>query len=476
MALGGSAAAHPEDRMAFDIQAELRRHAGENYELHGRHLNRQMVRVLRTIGYDRFYEKGEGCYLIDRGGQRYLDFLSGFGVFALGRGHPVVKQALADALAADLPGLVQMDCALLPGLVARALLDRAPASLTRVFFANSGTEATEAALKFARCATGRPRILYCHNGYHGLTYGALSVNGETEFRQGFGPFLPGCDAIPFGDLEALERELARQDVAAFVTEPIQGHGVFLPPEGYLEGAQALCRQHGSLFVVDEVQTGLGRTGRFLACEHWGLEPDMITLAKALSGGYVPVGAVLCREEIFDRTFHHIDRAVVHGSTFGKNPLAMTAALATLHVIERENLVERAALMGERLMKRLDPLVQKYELLTDVRGKGLMMAFEFGAPRSLKLKLGWKMIEMARKGLFSQLVTVPLFQRHRILTQVAGYNVNMVKILPPLIITDTELDLFTEAFEDVVADCHRYPGTLWDFGRTLALQAIRGSSS
>ncbi len=461
--------------MAFDIMAELARHAGENYELHARHLNAQMVRVLRTIGYDRFYEKAEGCYLIDREGRRYLDFLSGFGVFALGRGHPVVKKALADALAADLPGLVQMDCALLPGLVGKALLELAPAGMSRVFFANSGSEAIEAALKFARCATGRPRTLYCHNGYHGLTYGSLSLCGEHQFREGFGPFLPGCDAIPFGDLEALERELAREDVAAFVTEPIQGHGVFLPPEGYLETAQALCRKHGTLFVIDEVQTGLGRTGRFLACEHWGLEPDMVTLAKALSGGYVPVGAVLCREEVFDATFHHIDRAVVHGSTFAKNPLAMAAALATLRVIAEQDLVGHAARMGERLMKRLDPLIQKYELLTDIRGKGLMMVFEFGPPRSLKLKLGWKMVEAARKGLFSQLVTVPLFQRHRILTQVAGHDVNMVKILPPLIVGDAELDLFVDAFEDVVADCHRYPGTLWEFGRTLAVQAVKGSS-
>jgi ornithine--oxo-acid transaminase len=461
--------------MAFDVRAEIERARGQNYRLHADHLNAQMVRVLRTIGYDRFYERGEGCYLFDRDGERYLDFLSGFGVFALGRGHPVVKQALADVLAADLPGLVQMDCALLPGLLAKALLDLAPDSLRRVFFANSGTEAVEATLKFARCATGRPRMLYCRDGYHGLTYGSLSVSGEEAFRQGFAPFLPGCDAIPFGDLEALERELAAGDVAAFITEPIQGHGVYLPPDGYLEAAQEACRRHGTLFVLDEVQTGLGRTGKFFAFEHWGLEPDMVTLAKALSGGFVPVGAVLCKEEIFERTFHHMDRAVVHGSTFGKNPLAMAAGLATLHVIGEERLVENAARMGERFMKRLEPLLQKYELLQDVRGKGLMIAFEFGAPRSLRLKLGWKMIEAARTGLFSQLVTVPLFQRHRILTQVAGYDLNVVKILPPLVATDEELESFIEAFEDVVADCHRYPGALWDFGRTLARQALKGSS-
>jgi ornithine--oxo-acid transaminase len=453
----------------------LEKRQGENYELHRRHLNAQMVRVLSTIGYDRFYERGEGAWLIDRDGERYLDFLSGFGVFALGRSHPVLKRALADALAADLPALAQMDCALLPGLLAEALLARAPRSLERCFFANSGAEAVEAALKFARCATGRPRLVHCRHGYHGLTYGALSVIGEPEFRPGFGPFLPGCTEIPFGDAEALERELAQGDVAAFVTEPVQGHGVFLPPEGYLEAAQALCRRHGTLFVLDEVQTGLGRTGRFFAFEHWGLEPDMVTLAKALSGGYVPVGAVLCRDEIFARVFHHIDRAVVHGSTFAKNPLAMVSALATLHVIEEEGLVERAARMGERFLARTRPLLERYELLRDVRGLGLMLAFEFGSPRSLKLKVGYKLIEAARQGLFGQLVTVPLFQRHRILTQVAGPHINAVKILPPLVVGEEEVDRFAEAFEDVVADCHRYPGTLWDFGRTLARQAIRGSS-
>jgi ornithine--oxo-acid transaminase len=461
--------------MSFDLRAILEKRRGENYELHRRFLNAQMVRVLSAIGYDRFYERGEGAYLIDRAGDRYLDFLSGFGVFALGRGHPVVKRALSDVLDLDLPALAQMDCALLPGLLAEALLARTPRSLERCFFVNSGAEAVEAALKFARCATGRPRLLYCKNGYHGLTYGALSVNGEEDFRPGFGPFLPGCTEIPFGDAEALERELAKEDVAAFITEPIQGHGVFLPPEGYLEAAQALCRRHGTLFVIDEVQTGLGRTGRFFGFEHWGLEPDMVTLAKALSGGYVPVGAVLCRDEIFARVFHHIDRAVVHGSTFAKNPLAMAAGLATLHAIAEEGLVERAARMGERLLQRTLPLVERYELLRAVRGKGLIAAFEFGGPRSLKLKIGFKLIEAARKGLFSQLVTVPLFQRHRILTQVAGPHINAVKILPPLIIGEAEVDRFAEALEDVVADCHRYPGTLWDFGRTLARQAIRGSS-
>jgi ornithine--oxo-acid transaminase len=458
--------------MGFDVLKEMEKRRGENYRLHREYLNAQLVRVLNTIGYDRFYERGEGAYLIDRSGKRYLDFLSGFGVFALGRSHPVVKKALADILEADLPALVQLDCALLPGMLAEALLAKVPASINRCFFVNSGTEAIEAAIKFTRYATGRSRLLYCDHSYHGLTYGSLSLNGGNEFRQGFEPLLPDCDVVPFGDIDALAKSLAPGNVAAFFFEPIQGKGVNLPPDNYFAEAQRLCRQYGTLMVADEVQTGLGRTGKFFAFEHWGIEPDLIAIAKALSGGYVPVGAVLCRGEIFGKVFHRMDRALVHGSTFGKNPLAMAAGLATLHVLEEEKLIENAARMGEAFMKALQPLTEKYECFAEVRGKGLMIALEFCAPRSLQLKLGWTMLETARKGLFSQLITVPLFQRHRLLTQVAGNNMNVIKILPPLIITEEEVNTFVGAFEDVLADCHRYPGTIWDFGSTLVKQALK----
>lgn len=456
----------------FNLRAEMDQQRGKNYQFHREYLNAQLVRVLNTIGYDRFYEKGEGAYLIDQNGDRYLDFLSGFGVFALGRSHPVVKQALQDVLEADLPSLVQMDCALLPGMLGKALLKKVPESIHRCFFANSGTEAVEATLKFARYATGRPRILYCDHSYHGLTYGSLSITGASEFRQGFEPLLPGCDRIPFGDLDALEKEVKKKNVAGFIFEPIQGKGVNLPPDNFFIQAQEICRKYGTLTIADEVQTGLGRTGKFFAFEHWNLEPDLIAIAKALSGGYVPVGAVLCKEEIFAKVFHRMDRALVHGSTFGKNPMAMAAGLATLHVLEEEKLVENSEKMGQLFIEGLKPLVDKYELFYEVRGKGLMIALEFRAPQSLKLKIGWTMLETAQKGLFSQLITVPLFQRHKILTQVAGNNMNVIKILPPLIISETEVNLFLKSFEDVLADCHRYPGTLWEFGATLTKQALK----
>jgi ornithine--oxo-acid transaminase len=274
--------------MPFELQEVLRARRGENFSLQARYMNPQMGRVLKVIGFDHYYERGEGCYLYDAAGRRYLDFLSGFGVFALGRGHPAVTRALHEALDADLPNLVQMDCALLPGLLAEELVTRSHPGIERAFFTNSGAEAIESAIKFARAATKRSRIVYCDHGFHGLTTGALSLNGGAEFRDGFGPLLP-TTCVPFGQVDALARELRRGDVAAFVVEPIQGKGVNLAPEEYWKAVQALCRRHKTLFVMDEVQAGLGRSGKFFCHEHWGLQPDIITVSKALSGGYVPSG-------------------------------------------------------------------------------------------------------------------------------------------------------------------------------------------
>src|SRR6266851_1416592 len=269
--------------------------------MHVRYLNEQLVRVLKTIGYDVGFQSGQGQYLFDREGTRYLDLLSGFGVFAIGRNHPALRHALKSVLDADLPNLVQFDVSPLAGVLAEQLLEFVP-YLDKVLFANSGTEATEAAIKFARCATGRPGIVYCEHAFHGLTNGSLSLNGDGIFRNGFEPLLPHCRVVPFNDLAALERALTSRDIAAFIVEPIQGKGVNVPADDYLREAAVLCRRHGTLFVADEIQTGLGRTGRVLAVEHWGDEPDMVLLAKALSGGHVPVSAVLTRKRIYDKIF------------------------------------------------------------------------------------------------------------------------------------------------------------------------------
>jgi ornithine--oxo-acid transaminase len=454
----------------FDLGRLLGERAGEGHRLQGRMLNPQLPKMLHAIGFDRTYTRAEGSYMYDADGQDYLDLLSGFGVFALGRNHPVVRKALHQVLDAELADLVQFDSPLLAGLLAEKLLARAP-HLDRVYFGNSGTEAVEAALKFARYATGRPRIVYCDHAFHGLTTGSLSVNGEAEFRDGFEPLLPDS-RIQLGDLDALEAELRRGGVAALLVEPIQGKGVHMPPPGWLKAAHELLKQHGALLICDEVQTGVGRTGRFFAYEYEDVQPDIVTVAKALSGGFVPVGATLAKEWIFEKVYSSMDRVLVHDSTFGSNAMAMAAALATLQVIEDEDLIENAEKIGSVLHTELTQRLEQYEMLSEVRGRGLMLGFEFGKPRSLKLKAGWNTLQAARKGLFAQMVVVPLFQRHRILTQVSGDHIDVIKLLPPLTIGEPEVERFLAAFDDVMRDAHKGTGLMWDFGRTLVTQAVR----
>jgi ornithine--oxo-acid transaminase len=458
----------------LDVSELFVERQAQRSSLHARHLNEQLVRVLKTIGYDVGFQKGQGQYLFDRDGARYLDLLSGFGVFAIGRNHPALRHALKSVLDADFPNLVQLDVSTLAGVLAERLLEHVP-YLDKVFFANSGAETVEAAIKFARGATGRPGIVSCSHSFHGLSYGALSLMDDANFRGGFEPLLPGCTQVPFNDLAALEQALSSRQVAAFIVEPIQGKGVNLPTDEFLPGALALCRKYGTIFIADEIQTGIGRTGKFLAVEHWNVEPDMVLLAKALSGGHVPVGALLTRKSIFDKIFNQMDRAVVHGATFANNDLAMAAGIATLDVIKQEKLVEQAARRGAELRLALTRMVPGYELLKEVRGKGLMIGIEFGPPKSLKLKASWNLLESANKGLFCQLITVPLFKDHKILTQVSGHGSHTIKLLPPLVVTEEDCAWIEKSFDDVIAASHKVPGAIWSLGKTLVDNAVRKSA-
>jgi ornithine--oxo-acid transaminase len=446
--------------------------AGEEMALNDRYLNPQMGRILRTLGFDKQWRGGEGAHLIDADGERYLDLFGGYGVFAIGRNHPEAVAAVQEVMAASTGNLPQLGVTLLSGVLAEQLLQRAPGSVAAMVPANSGTEAVEAAIKIARAATGRQRVLFAEHAFHGLTLGSLSLNGNAEFREGFGPLLAGCDPVPFGDADALERELQRGDVAAYIVEPVQGKGVNLPPADYLEQAQKLCREAGTLFVCDEVQTGIGRTGRFFALEHWGLQPDMVCVAKALSGGLVPIGAVLVSREAFDKVFDGMERAVRHGSTFGGNDLAAAAGLATLRVLEQEGLVARAARLGALLLELTEPLVERYEVVREVRGLGLIWAIEFGPPGGRAGRKLWETVERRQTGLFSQLITVPLFHEHHILCQVAGHRMNTIKALPALVVEEDEIRRFAAALEQTVAAAEHYPAALVRFGARTGLRAAR----
>lgn len=456
--------------MGFDIRALIEQRLRDAEQLHADHLNAQVPRVLGTIGFTRVLTAANGAWYDDVDGNRYLDFLAGFGVHGVGHNHPVVRRALHDVLDAELADMIQFDVPLLPGLLAEQLLRRSP-GMDRVYFCNSGSEAVETALKFARAATGKSRILYCEHAYHGLTAGSLSVNGAKEFRQGFNPLFPDT-MVPFGDLDAIERELRRGDVAGLIVEPIQGKGVHLAPPGYLAGAKKLLHARGAVLIADEVQCGIGRTGKFYAYDHDGVTPDIVTVAKALSGGFVPIAATMARRGIFEKVFSSLDRVYVHASTFMGNALAMTAGLATLAVIDDEGMVENAARRGQELTDGLRTIASRYDLIHDIRGRGLMIAIEFGRPSSLKARALWTALHAARRGLFAQLVVVPLHNRHRIMTQVAGDHMAVIKLLPPLMIGDEEVAYFLNAFEDVMSDAMRPNGLALDFGRTLVTQSMK----
>jgi ornithine--oxo-acid transaminase len=451
----------PELHVA-DLLATTRR---ESVELWGRTINPQFSRVLKKIGFDREWARAEGAYLWDVRGEKFLDMLGGFGMFNVGRNNPRVRAALIEALELDLPGSVQLGATALPPLLAQELIQRTPPRLERVLFTSSGTEAVEAALKLGRAATRRTRVLSAEQGFHGLTLGALSANGNAEFTDRFGPLLPGFSQVPFGDLDSLEYELRGEDVALFLVEPVQGKGVHLPPPGYLEGAQELCRRYGTLLCVDEVQTGFGRTGRMFAFEHWGIEPDLVPVAKSLSGGYVPVGALLMSKAVHEAVFDSLEHSFSHGSTFAPNELAMAAGLATLAELDDQELVERTERLGTRLLELTTPLIERYDVVRDVRGLGLLWAIEFAEPTAGRRS--YRLLDRIQPGLFAQVVVIPLFKEHRILSQVAGHKIPVIKAIPPLTISEADLDWFAEALDETIRKAQRLPRALAKLALTAA---------
>ena len=462
--------------MSFDIKQLMAENTAHDNALYGQHVNSKFAKALKIIGFDKTYVSGKGCYLFDKNGDKYLDMLSGYGVFNIGRNHPVIQKALTDFIEADFSSLVQMETPVLCGVLARELKQRIGYDLDKVYFCSTGAEANETAIKFARRATARNTVLYASSAFHGLTTGALAMNGSEVFKENFGD-LAASREIALGDLVALERELAKGDVAAFFIEPVQGKGVNMAPDGFLAAASKLCHKHGSLFIADEVQSGIGRTGKFVALQHEdAVEPDVVIVSKSLSGGYVPIAAVVMSEKVFAKTFSSLDRAVVHSSTFGKSNFAMTAGLATLSVLDDEKLIENAAKMGDLLGNRLLALKDKYEFIHDVRWRGLMLAIEFAKPKSLKLKAAWSAVNKINQDLFCQAITIPLLQDHKILTQVAGNKMTTIKLIPPLTLDEGDIDWFMSGFEKVMDDLHTFPGPAWESLTRIAKNAFSGSPS
>jgi ornithine--oxo-acid transaminase len=456
---------------ALGVTADAQARLGETLTLAARHLDPSLVDVLRILGFDKEFASAQGSHLYDTAGRAYLDFHTGEGFASLGHNHPGVREVLQATLAADLADGVQIHYSPLAGMLAEALTQRLPAPLEAVFFASTGAEAVDSAMKFARAATGRPRLISCESSFHGVTLGPLSLVGDDFFKEGFGPLLPGCARVPFGDLERLEAELRGKDVAAFFVEPIQGREVTLPPEGYLQAAQELCRRYGTLFVADEIQTGLGRTGKWFALEHWGLEPDFVLVGKALSGGYMPVAAMVTTREIYQRAVGALERSYVHQSTYGRNRLSMAAGLATMRIIERDGLLERSARVGELLRDGLLELQQRHEMIAQVRAGGLMIGIELGRPGTRAARVNWRLIHMASEGLFPQLIVIPLHRDHGVITMAAGKN-DVIKLLPPLTLSGDEAQTFLRALDVVLGECEGSGSKNWGVVRDIAVSTLR----
>ena len=418
------------------------------------YVNPQWVRLLDVLGMNAEYVRCVGSDLITADGRTVLDFNAGYCVHNVGHNHPRIVAALRSELDASGPAMLQGHVPETAGELAARLCSRAGGRVTKAFFASSGSEGIEAAIKFARAHTRRTGILYASGAFHGLTCGALSLMDNPFWTDAFGPMLPETTPVPFGDVSALARELSTRRYAALVLEPIQAEaGVIVPEADYLQEAQRLCRRYGTLFVLDEVQTGLYRTGRFLAAHHFGVEPDIVILAKALSGGLVPVGAVLMSDAVYDSVYTSFKRSIVHTSTFSENGLAMRAGIATLDVLEDERLGERATILGDAFRAKIAARLSGYSMIEEVRGLGFLSGIAFRRPRELRLRLLFDAFGKVHPAMFGQILVMRLFHDQRLFSQICGNNFMVLKVSPALNVPEADLERFLEGLEAVVAMMH-----------------------
>jgi len=417
-------------------------------DLYKEFLNPGLVSTMGLIKFDKVYSEAQGSIIRDKEGREYIDFLGGYGALNLGHNPPEVLAAITSVK--HIPNILQAALGIMPAVLAKNLAEITPGDLKRSFFCNSGAEAVEGALKLARIATKREKIVYCEGSFHGKTMGALSVTGREKYKKYFQPLIPNCQAVPFGDAESLERVLKSGDIAAFIVECIQGEGgIIVPPQGFLKKARDLCSEYETLLIVDEIQTGLGRTGKMFACEHAGIVPDIMCLAKSLGGGVMPIGAYITSEKIHNKAYGGMEKALLHTSTFGGNSLACAAGIAALETIIKRNLSGEAEKKGRYLLSKLGELTELYPVIKEVRGQGLMIGIELqGSNNNLLKKLSGGTLETLANEYFASLVAGRLLNDYRILTAYTLNNPNVIRIEPPLIIEYQHLDRLVEALTEI----------------------------
>lgn len=428
----------------FDIAAIASLPSKEVMHAHLKHLNSVAARVISFTGLHHQFVKAEGIHLTDAKGRDYLDFISGYGACNLGHEPQEVLNALKAV--EGKPNILQSSLNPYAAKLAELLAGHLPGSLNRVFFCNSGTEGVEAALKLARISTGRKILLSANGAYHGKTFGALSVSGKDKYRIPFEPLLPGTKRIDYDNLEALEGALRTREVAGFIVEPIQGeNGIIVPRRGYLKQAEALCKQYDTPMILDEVQTGMGRTGRFVCAEYEAVNPDILILSKSLGGGVMPIGAMLSTDRLWKKAYGSRDTCLLHTSTFGGNTRACACAIAAVTTLMEKNLISNACRQGSYLLEKLENLKQTSAILKDVRGKGLMIGLHF---ERLKGK------QTLMEGALSLWVVRQLFHQHRIATAFTLNNYDVLRIYPPLSVTREQITFFFESLSEVLESMNK----------------------
>ncbi len=396
---------------------------------YSRHINPQLAKLMSFAGFG-VEVRAEGCMIYDHEGRGFIDCLGGYGTFILGHRHPAVVQAVKDQLDQIALSGKAFFSAPAADLAAR-LAEVTPDGLEYSFFNNSGAEAVEAALKFARSSTGRTKFVSTYGSYHGKTMGALSVTGREKYQKPFAPLLDGVTFVPFGDFDALSAALDTE-TAAFIVEPVQGEGgIIVPPDGYLQHAREATAKVGALLIADEVQSGLGRTGRNFAVEWEGVSPDLMCLAKGMGGGVMPLGATIGTAQIFNRVFG--TNPIAHSSTFGGNPLACAAGLAGLNVLIEQNLASRSECYGTYMMSKFEAIAAKYpEMISEVRGRGLMIGLEFSMDEVGEL-------------------VVAQFMKRGVCVAYALNNPRVLRFEPPLIIEQEQIDHVCTALDESLAE-------------------------
>lgn len=450
------------------VDDALKLNRREVKEIYKNYVNPSWASLQALLDMDINFVRAENCVVWDEEGNKYLDFVGGFGSLNLGHNHPKVLEALRKIEKA--PVMLQTALSKFAAVLAHNLAQVTPGELKNCWFCSSGTEAVEGALKLARIYTGRKNIIYCHGGFHGKTMGSLSVTGRRKYQEPFEPLVPGCIPVPFGDVEALEKAFQEHDPAAFIVEPIQGEGgIILPPEGYLKEVRRLCSSYNVLLILDEIQTGLGRTGSMFACEQEGIVPDVLVLAKSLGGGVVPIGGYITTAAIMKKAYGGgIERGLMLTSTFGGNTHSAAAAIAAVNSIVEEDLPRQAAEKGKYFLEKLRALKERFNIIKEVRGRGLLIGMEFADTGGFLDFLTAGMVNKLSYEYLSSLVAAEMLKQHKVMVVFTLNNPNVIRLEPPLTVSYEQIDYVVEAFEKFF---NRYKGFL-----TIALKSGKNAIS